>query len=171
MIGYSRKCPAETEAVGKENICTLNSKLVTIKVLTQHDIADLRFNRRNNHIIGIPACTGDMPSAILDIILYLLIFCGIVLLHPRILHTSLEVEYIVGILAEQKQILGKSLPHIIADSSLDIPVPLGIQMGIGDSIYRLFVSSHLIRAKGKHGKSDCANFFHAEFDIMIGYVT
>ncbi len=144
-----RQCPAKTKTIWQEDIRALHSELFPVILLSEQNVADKRLGRRHQHIRCIPATAGDMPAAVPDILFHFFILRRIIFLHPGIFHTTFEVEHIVGIAFQQKQILTERIPNILFDRCLDIPVPLGIQMSVGYHIgLRLFV---LFVGLGKRG--------------------
>ncbi len=134
VLGDGGQCPAKSEAVGQEDVGALHTELPAVVLLAQHDVTDGGLGGGHQGVGGVPACTADVPTAILDVFLHLLVLLRIVFLHPGILHAALEVENVVGILLQQKQVLVDGVPHILLDGGLDVPVPLGVQVGVGHQI-------------------------------------
>ncbi|MPM60260.1 hypothetical protein SDC9_107111 [bioreactor metagenome] len=130
MGSYGGQCPAKSETVGQEDVGTLHAEFIAVVLLSQHYIADERFDGRYQRICCIPTRSTDVPAALLDIFLHEFVLHGVIFLHPGILHTSFEVEDIIGILLQQEEVLVDSVPYILFDSSLYVPVPLGVQVGI-----------------------------------------
>ncbi len=128
------KSPAKAEAVGEEDISAFCAKFLAIEILSEHDVADCRLYRRNNCIGCIPARAADVPAAGIDVFLQQSVFARIILFHPRIFYCAFEVEHIVGILLKKLEVLIDCVPDILFDSSLDIPVPLSVEMRVGHKI-------------------------------------
>ena len=126
----------EAEAVGQEHIGALLAELLAIERLAEQDVTNPRLRRADDGLVGIPAAAGDVPATLPYPVFQLCILRRIVFLHPGVFHAALEVENVVGILAEQVEVLHHRVPDIGPDGGLHIPVPLGVQMGIGNHIHR-----------------------------------
>ena len=163
VIGYGRQCPTKSEAVGQENIGRKHAELVAIEVLTVHNISHKRLWRRDIRVGSVPRGAGNVPSALLHILLHHLILVWEVFLHPRIFHAALEVEHIVGILFEQHQVGVERLRYILAYRGLHIPVPLRIEVCVRHNIgFRLALSRCGERHQCACHKQYCT-FFHIVF--------
>ena len=134
MLGQRRQVVAEAEAVGQEDVRPLGAELLPVERLSEQHIAYPRLWRADDGFIGIPRTARDVPPPFGNVLLHLFILQGIIFLHPRILHTSLEVEDVVGILSQQEEILVQCVPHILADGGLHIPVPLCVEVCVGHHI-------------------------------------
>ena len=121
----------KAKAVGQEHIGALCIELLTVERLPQQDVTQPRFGRADNHLVGIPAATGQVPAAIGHIVFQLGKLHRIVLLHPAVLHSTLKIKDVTWILFQKHQVLVDGTLHVIANSGLHVPVPLGVKMGIG----------------------------------------
>ena len=130
MGGNGGQCPSEPETVGQEDVGALHTQLLAVKLLPQHDIADERLDGGHQSIGSIPTGPAHVPAACLYKGLHQFVFTRIILLHPGILHTTLEIEDVVGILVQEEKILVQGIPDILLDGGLDVPVPLCVQVGI-----------------------------------------
>ena len=139
----SRQCGqrvAESEAVGQEDVRALGVELRSVERLSEEHIPEPSLRRAHDGLVGIPAAACDVPPSVGDVVFQLLILLRIVLFHPRILHPALEVEHIVRILLEEEEVLRERVEDMVADSGLDVPVPLRVEMRIGHHIgFHLFV--------------------------------
>ena len=97
MGGQRGQSVAKAEAVGQEDVGALGIELRAVERLSEQHVPQPRLRRANDGLVGIPAAAGDMPAPLCHIALHLLVLDGVILLHPGILHCSLEVEDIVGI--------------------------------------------------------------------------
>ena len=134
----------KAEAVGQENVGALGVELLAVESLPEQHVAQERLRRADDDLVGIPAAAGNVPATSLDVLLHLLVLQRVVLLHPGILHAALEVEDVVRVLLQQHQVLLERVADVVADGGLHVPVPLGVEMGIGHHV-------------GLHGFLLCAN--------------
>ena len=135
----------KAKAVGQEHIGALCIELLTVERLTQQDVTQPRFGRADNHLVGIPATAGKMPAAVSHIVFQLGKLQGIVLLHPTVLDSTLEIKNVTWILLQEHQVLVERTFHVLANSGLHVPVPLGVQMGIGYHVGLLLGLRHSSR--------------------------
>ena len=156
-----RQGVGETEAVGQEHVCSLSTELLTVEILTKHKVAQHRLGRTDNRLVGIPRTTSYVPTALNYILFQFLVFQWVIFLHPSVLHCSFEVEYIIRILSEQRQVLVKGVSYVVSDSSLNIPIPLGIQVGIGHHIRLLFLCHNIHRHQTRN--SNCCYLLYHKY--------
>ncbi len=150
--GHRGQRPAEAEAVGQEDVGALHAELVAIEVLTVEDVARERLDRGDVGIGGVPRTASDVPATRGDVVLHQLVLVGIVLLHPLVLDTALEVEDIVGVLGQQHEVLVERLGNVLRDGALNVPVPLRVEVSVrhdvglvlllGDGVSRKHEESH-----------------------------
>ena len=67
-----------------------------------------------------------MPATVGHVGFHLVVKLGIVLFHPGILHGSLKVEDVIGVLLQEEEILGERVTYMVTYGCLDVPVPLGV---------------------------------------------
>ena len=139
MCGDRRQRIAEPETVGQENVVRLHAELLAVEPLPQQDVAEKRLRRGNVGVGGVPRTAADVPAAAADPLLHLSVQVGIVLLHPTVLNTSFEVENIVGIAFQQPEVLDHRIADVNLDRSLYVPVPLRIEMRVGNHIGLVFL--------------------------------
>ena len=139
MGGDRRKRITETKAVGQENVVRPHAELFTVELLAQEDVAEKRLRRGNIGVGSVPRTAADVPTATANPLLHLPVHFGIILLHPTVLNASLEVENIVGIAFQQPEILDHRITDIHVDRGLHIPVPLRIEMRVGDHVRLVFL--------------------------------
>ena len=143
MCGQSGEGIGEAETIGQEDVGAFGSKFPAIKSLSEKHVSYPRLRRADDALTGIPTAAGDVPSPGGNTFFQFLILKRVILFHPGILYTSLEIEDIIRILPDEEQILVKGILDVFADSGLHVPVPLGIQVGIGHEIHLsgLFLSA------------------------------
>ena len=90
----------ETEAVGQHHVGAFLTVLSAVERLSQQGVAQPRLGRDDDRFVGVPAGAGKVPASLGDVALHLLVLLGIVLLHPRVLDGTLEVEDVVGVSAQ-----------------------------------------------------------------------
>ena len=152
MGGYGRKGPSETEAVRKEDVRPLHTELLPVEVLAVEDVPCKGFRGRDIGVRRIPGASGDMPPALPDVLFHQVILLREIFLHPRILYPALEIEDVVRIFLQEEKVPVHGLGDILADRPLDIPVPLGIKMRVGNKVclvFRLFLGKDCRRAEEK----------------------
>ena len=131
-----RQCIGKAETVGQKDVRTLLTIFVAVEGLTEERVTQPRFGRDNDRLVGVPAGTGEVPAPLGNVLLHFFILGGVVLLHPRVLDGSFEIEDIVRVVAQQMKILPDGLGDVLADGGLDVPVPLRVEVGIGDHVGR-----------------------------------
>lgn len=139
MCGDRRQRIAEPEAVGQENVVRLHAELLAVEPLSQQNVTEKRFRGGNVGVGGVPRAAADVPAAAADPLLHLSVQVGIILLHPTVLDASLEVENVVGIAFQQPEVLDHRIADVNLDRSLHVPVPLRIEMRVGDHIGLVFL--------------------------------
>ena len=96
-----------------------------------------------------------MPLASGNILLHLLELSRIVFLHPHVLDSPFVIEIEVRVLIHQGHVLCKGILDILIDGSLHVPVPLGVQMSIGNQEQCFLVSLPVSQgAENKEQKED-----------------
>ena len=110
------------------------------------------FGRGHHYVVGIDGHAADMPLSALDVLLHLLELCRVVFLHPHILDGTFVVEMEVGILVHEGHIVHQSILDVLRDGGLHIPVPLRVEVGVGDEEKRLLV---LCLAESNEAKHHC----------------
>ena len=134
VCGDRGKRPPEAEAVRKENVRALDTKLRTVEVLSVENVAREGLRGREIRIRGIPRTARDVPAALVDVTFDEFVLIRIVLLHPLVLDTALEIEDIVRVLRQKMQILVQRLRDVLQNRTLYVPVPLGIEVGVRHQI-------------------------------------
>ena len=124
----------EPEAVGEEDVRADGAELLLVEALPHQDVARERFRGGNVRVGRLPAAAGDVPAARRDGFAQALEVFRIVLLHPGVLDARLAVEHVVGILADQREVAEERLGDVLRDGGLHVPVPLGIQVRVGDKV-------------------------------------
>ena len=132
---------AEAEAVRQENIGALLAEFLLEEAVPVEDLAHEGLGGGNVGVHGVPGGAGDVPAAVRDIALQLLIEVGIVFLRQLVAECAFEVHAVVRILVHQLEIALEGALHAVADGILNGPVPLGVQMGVGHAV-ELFLLVH-----------------------------
>ena len=133
MVHQGGQSVGKSEAVGQHHIITAaHSELLLVETVGIEHAVQNALGRRHHHIAGINGHSANVPLPALHILLQLLELCGIILLHPHVLDGSLVVEAEVGILVHERHIVEQRVLDVLRDGSLDIPVPLGIEVSVGD---------------------------------------
>jgi len=125
-----RHVVGKAEAVGQEHVVRLRAELLPVERLAEQDVANPRFGRADDDLVGVPTAAGQVPAVLADALGQLLPVLGIVLLHPIVLDGTLEVEDVVGIVAHEGQVLFQRGADVVTDGGLDVPVPLRVEVGI-----------------------------------------
>ena len=154
MGGQCGQGVAKAEAVGQEDVGALGIELRAVERLSEQHVPQPRLRRANDGLVGIPTAAGDMPTPLCHVAFHLLVLDGVILLHPGILHRSLEVKDIVGILLEKEKVLGECVTDMVADSGLHVPVPLRVEMRVGHHIGLHFLVLG-IHAQGEQSSNHC----------------
>ena len=128
MLRNSRKCPAEAEAVRKENIVAADTELaLKISVAVKH-ISEKELRRRNVYVAVFIAASGHVPTLVFNIFLELFKFFGIILLHKLIAVSTLKVEAIMRILFKKGKVIVESFRQARFKHIFKIPVPDRVKM-------------------------------------------
>ena len=145
----------EAETVRQHHIvAAAHTKLFLVETVgIEHAVQDA-FGRRHHHIACIDGHTAHVPLPVLDVLLHLLELLGIVFLHPHVLDGPLVIESEAWVLGHERHIIHQSVLDILGDCSLDVPVPLCVEMGVGDeeeSLFILGLTKHPAGAKQDSG--------------------
>ena len=105
VVSQRRHDLAESEAVGQEHILRLDAELLFIKLLCKQDVADKRLRRRHVRVVGLERSPRNVPSPVGYEFPDALEEVRIVLLDPFVLDGTFEIEHVMRIFFEQRQIL------------------------------------------------------------------
>ena len=161
VCGDRGKRPPEAEAVRKEDVRTLDAELRAVEVLSVEDVAREGLCRRDIRVRGVPRTPRDVPPTFADVALDQFVLVRVVLLHPLVLDTALEVEDIVRILRQQMQVLVQCLRNVLQNRPLHVPVPLGIEVRVRNQIGLVAILGDGRSAEDKKGQAQKEGvFFH-----------
>ena len=141
MSGDRGQRPAESKAVGQENIRALFAELLLKKAVAKQDLAHVCLRRGHVCVRCIPLAARYVPFSLGYVLFQPFVKIGIIFLCQRIAERPLEIHAIVGVFFKQCKVIRQGVFHTIADRILDRPVPLGIKMCVGYGI-KLFVLFH-----------------------------
>ena len=105
VVSQRRHDLAESETVGQEHILRLDAELLFIKLLCKQDVADKRLRRRHVRVVGLERSPRNVPSPVGYEFPDALEEVRIVLLDPFVLDGAFEIEHVMRIFFEQRQIL------------------------------------------------------------------
>ena len=142
MVHEAGQSIGEAEAVGEHDVIAApHAELLPVEAVgIEHAVQDA-LGRGHHHVAGIDGHTADVPLPAPHVLLQLLELRGVVLLHPHVLDGALVVEPEVGVLVHELHVVHQGVPDVLRYGGLDVPVPLRVEMRVGDEEEGLLVLS------------------------------
>ena len=142
-VGFDgRQRRAKAEAVGQEDVLGNHAKFPLKPVVADQNLAHQGFAGGYVDVHRVPGGAHRVPSALFDVFLDLLEFCGIVFLHQLVAEGALKVERIEGVFPEQREVVVHGVFDAVPDGIHNRPIPLGIEMRVGNGKKFRFLFAH-----------------------------
>ena len=136
----------EPETVGQREVERFDAELPAGEVGSVEKVAQVGFGTGIHHVHFVDRRPVDDPASFGDVFFHPLVPLRVILLHHRIASRSGEVEQVFRVFVQQGESLVERPFQVGVDGGGVVPLPLGVQMGVGDQ-----VEGFLFREVGRTG--------------------
>src|ERR1051325_8713433 len=133
---YARQRSRKTKTVGQHVLRARLAKLTLKETIAVKDLAKDRLRGRNVHVALFHRRARRKPATRGDVLLHTCVIRRPVFLHHAITIRAAEVEDVVRILLEEREVVVHRLRQVFVDDARILPAPLRVEMRVTDDVER-----------------------------------
>src|ERR1700752_240617 len=136
MGQYARQRSGKTKAIGQHVFRARPAQLAPEKLIDIKNLAKERLSRRQVDIALFHRRASRKPASRSDVLLHARVIGGPVFLHHAIAICAAEVEDVMRILLEEREIVVHRLRNVVVDDARILPTPLRVEVRVSNDVKR-----------------------------------